>query len=199
MCAGGVGSTPAHGPRLWRSSDMSTVRVPIHSRKFPNLFALVDEEDAELVLQYRWNVTFTHRGTESEIAYARARVSKPDRWIFLHRLIMGDPKGFQVDHENGDGLDCRRDNLRKCLVTGNNQNRRGKRGTRSRFCGVFFRTNSNRWQAQIAANKRKIHLGTFDSEEEAARAYDRAARTFHGRFAAVNFPLPGERCAVTPD
>lgn len=173
---------------------MSTVRVPIHSRKYPKLYALIDEEDAELVMQYRWNVVAPP--TKPGKYYARARIAYPDQWEYMHRLIAGPRSDEEVDHWNGDGLDNRRKNLRACETTGNNQNRRRRKTGASMYCGVWRQ--KKRWAASIDANHRRYLLGTFATEEEAARAYDAKARELHGEFATLNFPLPGERGTHDP-
>jgi hypothetical protein len=46
----------------------------------------------------------------------------------------------------------------------------------------------NRWRARIRVNGKRISLGLFKDEIEAAKAYDRAARKYHGEFASLNFP-----------
>ena len=92
-----------------------------------------------------------------------------------------------IDHINGNGLDCRRENMRVCTNAENRRNMRKTRGA-SRFKGVAkCRTNANRiWHAYIWFNNRKINLGCYPTEEEAARAYNAAALQYHGEFACLN-------------
>lgn len=151
-----------------------------------NHVAIVDAEDAERVLMYRWSV-FTP--TKSGI-YAQGRVSfgdGPKVSISLHRYIMRPPKGLQVDHINGNGLDCRKSNMRVATRSQNCSNR-GKHsgGQTSVYKGV--RKVNRRWGAQIGKSGKHLHLGYFDTEIEAALAYDRAAVDLHGDFASLNFP-----------
>lgn len=104
----------------------------------------------------------------------------------VHRLIMSPiPPGVFVDHINGNGLDCRRANLRLCTKADNAHNRRRQAGS-SRYKGV--RRKGSRWAAQISHAGRRRHLGYYDSEDDAARAYDLAARELFGAFAWLNFP-----------
>jgi hypothetical protein len=110
----------------------------------------------------------------------------------MHKLLTGWP---QTDHINGNGLDNRRCNLRPVTSQQNRANQRKTRGT-SQFKGVYLRRRERNWEAAIKVNRRRIYLGTFSSEVEAARAYDAAARHHFGEFAALNFPRVGERLAL---
>ena len=108
---------------------------------------------------------------------------------FLLGLAMGDRR--MVDHIDGDGLNNRRENLRVCTASQNAGNSVLPCDNRSGFKGVLPRR--LRWRAEIKIARRSIFLGSFDSPDEAAHAYDAAAREFYGDFACVNFPREGER------
>lgn len=74
-----------------------------------------------------------------------------------------------------------------------------KKTTTSRFRGVCFYRSRNAWIAYITANDRRVHLGYFVHEEEAAEAYDKAASKLHGRKAKLNFdPVSGEERLARP-
>lgn len=103
----------------------------------------------------------------------------------MHRLIMNTPKGIEVDHINHNGLDNRKTNLRNCRRNDNKKNRVA--WGKSKYVGVCHLDN-NKFLAHIRINGRLKHLGIFLNEEDAARAYDKAAKEYHGEFANFNYP-----------
>lgn len=107
------------------------------------------------------------------------------RKVMLHRFIMGFPRGFDVDHIDGDRLNNQRSNLRTATRSQNSANR-GSTGGTSRFKGVRFCKDKGRFRAEIWVDGRNIHLGYFDVETEAAKAYNEAAVTHYGEFAFQN-------------
>ncbi|MGA2324331.1 MAG: AP2 domain-containing protein [Sedimentisphaerales bacterium] len=107
--------------------------------------------------------------------------------VRLHRLIMNAPDGILVDHKNGDGLDNRRANLRLATHSQNQCNKRKKANTSSRFSGVYWDKAKRKWVARTKYQGKSIWLGVFDSEIDAARAFDEAAKKYHGEFARLNF------------
>lgn len=142
--------------------------------------ALVDVMDYERAAKFKWCLHW------NGYTYYAARGAGGKR-IYLHRYLMDAQPGEQIDHINGDGLDCRRSNMRKCTAQGNNCNRRGCPSRRkSKFKGVDLRP-SGKWRAKIRLNRKDFHLGLFPTELAAAQAYDVAARSLHGQFARPNF------------
>lgn len=168
-------------------SEMVT-QIPLSRGRF----ALVDDADAPLVSMHKWSVQEDHH-----TAYAKRKTRRPDGRQTpqsMHAFLTGFD---QTDHINGDGLDNRRENLRQASDVNNARNQGKIPGCTSRFKGVDRRP-YGRWRARIRPESgAHVHLGNFVDEEEAARAYDRAARELFGEFAAVNFPVPGERPATT--
>ena len=146
---------------------------------------VVDDCDYPMMSGFRWRAK-----PDKHRLYACKGQHRDGDWDTAHRLVLAAPAGFVVDHLNGDGLDCRRENLRLATLSENAQNRAagGNRTSTSRYLGVSWRTAKHRWIAQICVQGRGLYLGLYDSEEAAARAYDRAAREHFGSLAHVNFP-----------
>jgi hypothetical protein len=151
---------------------------------------VIDSADLPLIAPYRWHA---HAPRGIWYAYRHARTTDGRGTTqMMHTLLTGWPL---VDHRNGNGMDNRRANLRQASVRENAQNMRAKSGT-SLFKGVSWLNRDRQWRVQIRVVGRRIHVGQFNDETDAARAYDAAARIHHGPFAALNFPLPGERGAL---
>lgn len=148
--------------------------------------AVIDDEFSELILQHCWRVLVQPHGQYAIAALPRRNGKQ--QTLSMHRLILGAGSGQQVDHIDRDGLNNTRGNLRFCTTAQNAQNRRHRGGV-SQYRGVVWHKTPGRWAAQITARREPHFLGFFSSEEEAARAYDRAARELHGQFANLNFPV----------
>jgi len=143
-------------------------------------FAFIDIEDIAIVNRLSWSVS--DRG---KLKYARCYLNK--KIVYLHRYLLDAPKGYDVDHINGDGLDNRRENLRLCTRSQNIANsRKLARGT-SKYKGVCFDKEHRLWMARIKKDWKYIYLGRFANEANAAKAYDKKAVEIFGEFANTNF------------
>jgi hypothetical protein len=107
----------------------------------------------------------------------------------MHRIVVNAPPGMEVDHIDGNRLNNTRANLRICSRGQNQQNRKRTQNS-SRFKGVSWFMRHGLWSAYIKKCGKKIHLGYFVEEKEAALTYDAAARLLFGAYALFN--LPGE-------
>lgn len=145
-----------------------------------DMVALVDDKDYDWLSQWKWHAMFS--GTR----YYAAR-KDGETTILMHRLILDAPAGRVVDHLNDIGLDNRRANLRLTGCSSNEQ-RAPRRNISNRCTYRGVRPNHKRFSAVIRDNYRQRYLGTFDTIEEAAVAYDLMALQLHGRHAYINFP-----------
>lgn len=108
--------------------------------------------------------------------------------LAMHRLILNlkDPS-ILVDHKDHDGLNNQKENLRTATNSQNQGNRRKRSNTSSKYKGVCWHKRWNVWVASIKVNQKTKYLGGFKTEEEAASAYDEAAKAAFGEFANPNF------------
>lgn len=144
------------------------------------LFAMVSDCDFEALNVHKWcAVKLNGR------FYATRKVN--GKQLLMHRSILGlkSPK-ILCDHRNGNGLDNTRENIRNANHSQNNHNKGKQSNNTSGFKGVSFVKVSNKWRADIKVNGQGNYLGCFETPEEAAKAYDNAAKRLHGDFAQLN-------------
>lgn len=143
--------------------------------------AKVDCEDFERINQWKWHV--------ADNFYAKRREfvgGKPVAWKRMHREVIGAQPGQVVDHINGDRLDNRRANLRICTQQQNLFNSKKHKDCTSRFKGVFWSRQAQKWQTRIRAEGKSKHLGYSLNEVDAAILYNQAAARYFGEFARLN-------------
>lgn len=156
-----------------------TVKLDISTKKHPNTYTLIDADMYEELSKYKW---FKNKG------YCKRSTTKNYKTVHftMHRVIMQAKKGEYVDHINGDRLDNRRSNLRICSNQENLCNKPKQLNNTSGYKGVTWRKIAKKWLAQIQVNNKTIHLGYYETKEEAALAYNIAAKKYHGEFACQN-------------
>jgi hypothetical protein len=151
--------------------------------------SLVDSDDYRWLSQWSWHA---HRVRKTDKWYARRSATANGKryCVTMHRAILErhgyDLTCLDVDHVNGDGLDNRLANIRPVTKAQNAYNRRKCPGHTSAFKGVYFDSQRAKWRASIKVNGRTIQLGRYLTEEEAALAYNDAARMYFGEFARLN-------------
>lgn len=157
-------------------------RIPLTQKKF----ALVDDEDYEYLNQWKWCYIKGKQG--SGYALRRPWINgKEGKAILMHRLIMNTPDGMECDHQDGDGINNQKYNLRNCSSTENKRNQKKRPGTSSIYKGVYRCKQTGMWQCNVG----KFRIGRFRSEQHAAMAYDLWAIDIYGEFASTNFPIIG--------
>lgn len=166
------------------------MELVVTNRKGEKFTVLYDECDHELIKSHKWHID-TNGNVGTWIKYDGKWKRK-----MLHRLIfdLTDPD-IVVDHIHHNRLDNRRSELRVCKQYENQRNRRAKKNGGSKFLGVYIARvknkdggiKSERFVAGIGINRKYKTIGTFKTEEDAARAYDREAKIYFGEFANLNF------------
>ena len=138
--------------------------------------ALIDIEDVNKVKNYKWRLN------EGYIYNRKIGL--------LHRFLMNPSDNEVVDHINHNPFDNRRCNLRICTAQQNSMNRlKHKRNTTSKYKGVYFNKQINKWSAQIYINNKRKSLGYYTDELEASIEYDKAALLYHGIYANINHDI----------
>jgi hypothetical protein len=156
-------------------------KIPLGGRKGVGRVALVDDEDYDFLMRYRWFVQEDINPAHRSGPYARTE--SDGKHLFMHNLLVDYPK---PDHIDGDGLNNQKSNLRPATPSQSAMNRGNFSGTSSRYKGVTW--GKRNWAARITCNGETYNLGRFQSEVEAAVAYDTAARELFGEYARLNFP-----------
>lgn len=150
----------------------------------------IDEQDYEYVKSRKWFAQgrpgYFYVATTFALGDCKYKIK------YLHRLLLGvTSRNEYVDHVNHNTLDCRRANLRLSNAKLNQANSKISRGA-STYKGVTFE--SKKWRARIRENGKKVHLGSFNSEIDAAAAYNVAAKRVFGEHSYQNEIYPKTPC-----
>jgi hypothetical protein len=157
-------------------SGARSVRITHCGRE---LLTFVDSEDVQRALEFRWYLTTSGTGYATTSARLKNGIKST---LYLHRLILGSLRGETVDHKNGNGLDNRRFNLRRCTQQQNVWGKRKMKNNKSGYTGVW-REPCGTYSATIFRDGKKKWLGTYADKEDAHAAYQKAAKELFGEFA----------------
>lgn len=158
----------------------STVTIPLTQGQ-ETIVDTIDADLATLKWYARWQSSRYYAG--------RNDPKNPGRSLFLHRIVLSRvirrslTQSEYCDHIDGNSLNNVRSNLRLATKAQNNRNMKKPSHNTSGYKGVSWRKNAGRWRAYIFINNKQIHLGYFDTPEEAHAAYCEAAKELHGEFA----------------
>ena len=150
-------------------------------------YAIVDDIDYGKLMKYKWQCA-----KSAGYCYAsRAKWNgKYCSSVQMHRQILNAPKNKYVDHINGNGLDNRRKNLRIATNSQNLMNSKIFNTNTSGYRGVGWDKKEKKWKARITQNQKHKFLGYYLTKEDAAKAYNHAAKKLFGSFAKVNIIKP---------
>lgn len=151
------------------------------------LIALVDDDLAPLIGQFRWRPSYREHTT---YAQTTLRYAPSQRELSLHRFVIGARRGQLVDHRNGNGLDCQRANLRVATPGQNKANGGPQRISTTGYRGVMRKPSGNYIARIRVPDGRRLNLGTYTDAWPAAEAYNHAALNAWGEFAWQNVRQP---------
>lgn len=157
----------------------NTAKLKLYNRECQETAeTIIDIEDIGKVNKYKWSLSGNGYVINHKLGY-------------LHHLIIGFPqKGHEVDHISRNILDNRKENLRFATRGQSNANSHQKskcgKPTSSAYKGVYRDKSREKWCCEITKSKKKLHVGRFDTEIEAAKQYDIEAIRLFGRFALTN-------------
>jgi hypothetical protein len=149
--------------------------------------ALVSDEDFKHLIQWYWSAQKSNDGMRWYAVRHTSRKLGKRKTIYMHNEIMPPPPGMIVDHRDHDGLNNQRSNLRHATSAQNVHNSNKQKNNKSGYIGVRPKRRG-KFETYIFLDNHQKFLGSFIRAEDAARAYDKAAKEHRGEFAVLNFP-----------
>jgi hypothetical protein len=160
-------------------------KIIVESKAYGSKSILVDDEDYNAVSIHKWTITRI-----GHTFYAHRPIPGPKgkkKYTYLHRFLLDHPeKGLDVDHEDGNGLNNQRSNLRTCTHAENIRKKRKQKNNTSGYVGVSLDKRNGRFHAYIKLNGKRTFIGYYKHAIDAAAAYNRKAVELHGEFAHIN-------------
>ena len=161
--------------------------IDISTKKHPNTFTMVDNGAFAFLNQWKW---YAWKKGNNLYAHRNICLNGKKTIIRMHRIILGNPS-FLIDHFDGDGCNNLINNLRLCTNIQNIHNSKLHKDSTTGFKGVSVY--KNKFRARIRFRAKEKSLGYFETKNEAALAYNKAAKKYFGEFARLNnIPIPSE-------
>lgn len=189
-----VASLPSYADCSSAEESMKKISLGTTKSKYCGAYyAFVDDEDFEWLSRYNWRPSIIKKS----IYACRRRLANESgpAGRLMHRELLSHygllKSNMQVDHIDGNGLNNQKLNIRNCTQSQNNHNckkRKPQRPTTSKYKGVSWNKERNKWRAYFEIKGKTFWIGRYVNEEDAARAYDRKALEMAGEFARTNFP-----------
>lgn len=155
--------------------------IKLNSEKYPGYECIVDDEDYDMLMQYNW---YPAVNSKNNTVYVDSRIKNTH--IRIHRFIMllygHDIENKLIDHQDQNGLNNQKENLRICNHMKNAQNGKKHKDGLCVYKGISLAKNAKKYRAKIT----NIHIGYFDTEKEAALAYNKKAIELFGEYASLN-------------
>ena len=146
--------------------------------------ALIDADDLVALSSVSWYAGLSTKHQVTAVRKSPRDAHGKQQLVYMHRQILKPLPDQDVDHRDQHRffgfkiVDNRRENLRNVTGSQNQANQRPHVGCSSRFKGVTWDRQNEKWKAQIKANQRQIYLGLFTSQEEAAMTYNQAHQSY---------------------
>lgn len=163
------------------------MEIIIFSKQYGKKIITVDTEDYDKIKNYKWSV---NKDGNTFYAHAYGRKINNSKTLIMHRFILDAKKNNMIDHINGNGLDNRKTNLRECTKSQNGYNRTcQKYGISSDYKGVCYSKKDQKYTVRIGIDGKRISLGNYDTDDQAAIAYNVACIKYHAEFARPNLNI----------
>lgn len=153
-------------------------KIDISTKKYLNIFVLVDNEDFEFLNQWKWNLSTSGYARRQRHVGEKVNGHKNNN-IWMHRVINDTPEDLITDHKNQNKLDNRKENLRTADKSLNSINRDKPNNNVSGYKGVYFDSWTNKWRAEIKIHYKKISLGRFINIQDAIIARRKGEEKYH--------------------
>jgi hypothetical protein len=161
-------------PKLFNEKNECIFKVKEHE-------ILIDEEIYYDIIKYKWNIW------DNDEKKNISGLVDGKNWV-LSRYIMNYTGENFIDHINNNKLDNRRSNLRIATVKQNAMNKSSSKNSTSKYIGISLRKSNGTWNSHISVDGKKLNLGTFKNEIDAAKARDIATKKYFGEYGNLNFP-----------